>query len=338
MSYVRECMKRLTEEEAQDLIQAAYEAEGWSVLNLHKEGRSQEKGVDLYCEKGKIKRLVAVKIRPDGGDIDQLLKLAKRSREGEIIYAHFADPTPQFNEKKDGLKEHVIFLDYSILHNLFLKNQVVEYLVHYFSVLPIAEELAYAVTDSWDCRHGIIPGGFEKESELVSIWKLKDAILKTRSAVGIVATRWEDNLMRRTEIEPGEFEAILDNITRDLDHVQRFTGKALAREFDRVKRETPHLLSLMWSDIRKRTNWIEFALWAEKKEKREDVELIARKFWAVPSSSSPLSLSKNNRASMMFFYSGLAGILRHLSQVTQELDYAIEWVWEDTVFKENKEK
>ena len=65
--------------------------------------------------------------------------------------------------------------------------------------------------------------------ELDAIWTLKDAVLKMRAAIGIVATRWEDDLMRRTEVSPEEFDGVLDAILLDVDHVQRFQGGALAK-------------------------------------------------------------------------------------------------------------
>jgi hypothetical protein len=38
---------------------------------------------------------------------------------------------------------------------------------------------------------------------------------------------------------------------------------------------------------------------------------------------------------MLFFYSGLAGILRNLAEVAKDLDDGIDWAWQDMQPKRN---
>lgn len=333
MEYIREAMGELTEEALQDLIQRAFETDGWLVRNVHQTDRGHEEGADLYCERQGKKRLVAVKIRPVKKDINQLDILAKRSEEGELYYAYVADPTVTFQKKMEDLAGVVSFLGPSELHSLLLQGEVVDYLVLYFGTLSTAKEMAKAVTILCESREVILPEDFMRTADLKSIWILKDAVLKMRAAIGIVAMRWDDDLMRRTEERKEEFDSVLDDVVRDLDNVQRFTGGNLAQAFQTVQDTTPHVLSLIWKVVRPRTGWMYFAAYAEKMSSPSQVYELARRFWALPGASSPLPHSKWNRTQMLFFYSGIVGILRNLAQAAKDLDDGIDWAWQDMCTK-----
>ena len=334
IEYVREALGELDEVEVQDLIQKAHENDGWKVRNIHESDRGHEEGVDLECERKGKKRLIAVKLRPGKQDIEQLDVLAKRFEEGELLYVYTADPTVAFQKKIDDVKV-VNFLGPSDLHSMLIQREVVDYLVDYLGVTPIAKEMAESVTAIWEARKVAIHQNLMGTEDLRSIWMLKDAILKTRAAVGIVATQWDDDLMGRTDIREEEFEKILDDVVRDLDRVQSFTGGNLSQAFKMVKDRTPHVLSLVWTVIRPRTNWMHFAGIAEQLSSRNQVYEFARRFWALPGSISPLPSAKMNRDNMLSFYSGLAGILRNLAQVAGDLDDGIDWAWQDMQPKKN---
>ena len=329
MEYVREALGDLDEEEVQDLIQNAFENDGWKVRNLHKSDRGHEEGVDLICERQGKKRLIAVKLRPEKQDIKQLDDLARRFGEGELFYAYTADPTVAFQKKIDDVPNIVNFLGPSDLHSMLIQREVVDYLVRYFGVLPIAKEMAESVTALWESRNVTTYQGLMRTEDLRSIWILKDAVLKIRAAVGIIALRWDDNLMRRTDVREDEFEKVLDDVVCDLDMVQSFTGGNMSHAFNMVKDRTPHVLSLVWTVIRPRTNWMHFVGMAETLSSRDQVYEFARRFWALPGSLSPMPSAKMNRDNMLSFYSGLAGILRNLAQAAKDLDDGIDWAWQD---------
>ena len=329
MEYVREALGDLDEEEVQDLIQNAFENDGWKVRNLHKSDRGHEEGVDLICERQGKKRLIAVKLRPEKQDIEQLDVLAKRFGEGELLYAYTADPTVAFQKEIDDVAKIVNFLGPSDLHSMLVQREVVDYLVHYFGVLPIAKEMAESVTALWESRKVTTRQGLMRTEDIRSIWMLKDAVLKKRAAVGIVALRWDDEFMQRVDVREDEFEKVLDDVVCDLDRVQSFTGGNMSHAFNMVKDRTPHVLSLVWTVIRPRTNWMHFVGMAETLSSRDQVYEFARRFWALPGSLSPMPSAKMNRDNMLSFYSGLAGILRNLAQAAKDLDDGIDWAWQD---------
>jgi len=322
-------MASLAEDQAQNLLRSAFEAEGWAVTNVHRADPRHEKGADLDCERDSNRRLVAVKIKPKKEDIPQLETLAARANEGELYYAYFDDPTVHFREKAKELDGRVHFLSPLDLHEVFLRDEVVDYLVFYFGVLPLARELAHVFSAIWQAREIVPAKAFSTPEELQSIWDLKDAVLKTRSAVGLVAIRWETALMRRAEVDPQGFDMLLDDITEDLDHVQRFTGGNLAKAFDEAHRRTPHVLAALWRTIRGSSFWRGLTALTEPMNTREEVYEFARTFWAVPSSRL-LERPRMNRAQMRFLYSGLSGILGNFSNLARDLDHAIDNTWRDT--------
>lgn len=329
--YVRAAMALLAEEEAQNLLQAAFEAEGWHITNVHRADPKHEMGADLDCERNGSRRLVAVKIKPRKEDIPQLETLATRASEGELFYAYFDDPTVHFRDKMKELDGTVVFLGPSALHHLFLANEVVDYLVFYFGVLPLARELAHSFSAIWQSREIVPAKALGTNEELQSLWELKDAVLKTRSAVGIIAMRWEADLMNRAEVDPRGFDRLLDDVTQDFDLVQRFTGGNMAKTFDQVHATTPHVLAAVWQTIRGSTYWRGLTALTERMKTREEVYEFARTFWAVPSSPL-LERPRMNRAQMRFLYSGLSGILTNFSNLTRDLDHALDITWRDTRF------
>jgi len=327
LDYYRKALGELTEEEAQGLLQSAFEAEGWTVINNHRIDRKNEDAADLDCRKEKERRLVAVKIRPEKQDTPQLTKLVQRSSEGHLLYAYFDEPTPLFRKEIDKQRQVITFLGPRDLHDLFLQDEVIDYLTHYFSVLPVVNELAETITTIWESRNVVPPKTLEEGVGLGSLWELKDSVLKTRSAIGMIATRWEADLNQRTEIEKSSFDFVLNEIVRDLDLVQNFTGGSLINTVKTMQQRTPYILSIIWSVIRPRTNWIEFTHLAEECNNRYQVYELARRYWVVPSSHTPFRRTKSTRANMRFFYSGLIGILRNIACVATDLDYGIDWAW-----------
>lgn len=335
---VRDALGNLAEERIQKLVTVAYENDGWIVENIHAQDPAHEDGADLICTKKGERHLIAVKRRPTKDDVKQLRRLSERADEGKLLYIHVLDPTVGFDKERKKLRKRVTFLGPSELHSMFLQWEVVDYIVLYLGTLPIVDELATAVAILWRCRKGAIPRGVRGHGDCDSIYELKDTVLKTRGALGVVALRWESDLMQRIELDKGEYDSILDEITRDLDTVQRFTGGNLAAKFDETYEKTPYILSMMWKKVRIRTDWNHFALLAEKMSDELDVYLFAKYMWALPGASSPIPHSRMSRARMRFFCSGLIGILNNLAQVAKDLDDGVDWVWQDEFSKGSRKR
>jgi hypothetical protein len=326
---VREALGGRTEEELQDFLKSAYESDGWVVKNVHQRDPAHENGADLICERGEERHLLAVKRRPVHRDIEQLRKLYERRAEGVLFYAFVLDPTAGFAKEMEKVKKTVTFMGPPELHTFFLHSELLDYLVLYFSTLPITNELAKCVTILWQARNGEIPHSTRGYNDYASIYDLKDAVLKSRSALGVIALRWEYYLMQRTEVPKEEYDLILDDVVRDLDAIQRFTGGNLSDEFEKAHDRTPYILSMIWKVVRGRTDWNHFALRAEKIPDTLSVFLFAKYFWALPAVYSPIPHSKINRDRMRFFCSGLIGILNNLARVAKDLDDGVDWAWRD---------
>jgi hypothetical protein len=331
---VRKALGGLAEEELQELVKKAYENDGWGVRNVHVQDPAHEGGADLVCEKAGESHLLAVKMRPAKGDVEQLHRLSERRAEGTLFYVFVTDPTVGFEKERRKLKDRVTFLGPAQLHMRFLQSEVIDYLVLYFGTLLVVSELAKGVTTLWQSRKGEVPNA-RGHGDYKSIYNLKDAVLKTRAALGVIALRWEYSLMQRTDVPKDEYDSILDEVVRDLDAVQRFTGGNLADEFEKAYERTPYVLSMIWKRVRERTDWNHFALRAEKISDARVVYEIAKYWWALPGASSPIPHSKMSRARMQFFCSGLIGILNNLAHVAKDLDDGVDWAWQDEFRRES---
>ncbi len=324
--YVLKTVNGLSEVEAHSLIVESYQNDGWTAKNVHMRDPRFEQGVDIVAKGPSQTHLIAVKKAPVKSDLEQVKRLAGRSKEGRLYYIYLQEPTEPFRMEIPHFEDVITFLSPLDFHWFLVRHESITHLVNLFSNLLVTQEIAFAVAQIWACRN-VSPSGRPRErTDVESWWNIKDAVLKARASLGVLATRWEDQLMARRDVDTAEFEPVLRGVIQDLDYVQRYAGGQLAETFVRMRDTRPDILSALWKATRMRTYWIDYALPAERLNSEEEVIDFARKHWIVPGSSHA-QRSGRNLGTMRFFYSGVAGIVRQMAEITSDFDHGVDLAW-----------
>ncbi len=324
--YVLKTISCLSEAEAQHLVTDVYQNDGWTVKNVHERDPRFEEGADIIATRGTETCLIAVKKSPNKGDLEQVTRLATRGSEGKLLYIYLEEPTEPFRKEIARLDGPILFLGPQAFHKFLVQHESVSHLVNLFSNLLITNEVAFSVAQVWACRNVSTSVDSRQIGDIEAWWTIKDAVLKVRASLGVLATRWEDRLMGRRNVDPSEFEPTLRDVVEDLDYVQRYAGGQLAETFVRMRETRPDVLATLWKATRMRTYWIDFALPAEDLSSEQEVVDFARKDWIVPGTSH-VQRSGRNLGTMRFFYSGLAGIVRQMAEILTDFDHGVELAW-----------
>ncbi|MFH0738232.1 MAG: hypothetical protein V1827_06725 [Candidatus Micrarchaeota archaeon] len=162
----------------------AYEVLGYVCNIYHKSGRTDERGIDILCEKEDNRIGIAAKIKPKKNDSDQLQKFADQEELGKKVYVYGQDPTPEFSRAMKKHRDTIEFLGPDAISSFLLENksQTYQYLLFLQSPLVVdAEEIILSLEkhigakpEKPDFKKILL-----KESEL--FFQLKDDLVKSNS-------------------------------------------------------------------------------------------------------------------------------------------------------------
>lgn len=310
-----------TEVEVIDCIQELYSRKGYKTKNLHSSDRVHELGVDLECERDMNKILFAVKMKPRKDDRKQLSDFAETAKTGTGIYVFIENPTRPFDEFSKS-KHQIIFWDAIRLHKELVEGEIPSYLRLLFAILPISDTLTKINEVIYMRRNTSYQKRKLTSEELDKLWVAKDNIVKMRSMLLFTYTRWTKRLMNKTNKEPSEYQALLDEVFEDLDTINHLSGEKLVASFEELANKNPDILGLYWDNISQRTNWKYFTHAIEKVPEQSAPDFI-RFSWVTP------RLEKSTLSVMRGFYSSINYILENFHTVALDIEDGIDWVFED---------
>lgn len=330
--YGLDAISNLDEILLQQLLTEAYLNLGWNVRNMHQIDPKYEHGADLEIERDRQKILIAVKAKPQKKDIDQLKRFHQRKSEGKLIYAHSKPATGAFAEEANALGEDVQFLMGADLHDFLIEGESITYLRRVFEQHPLLKEYSDALAQIWSSRHTAIPD-VTTNLDVNNLMKLKDAVVKKRSAVSVFAMKYHtfiDSLLsKRTD----SFPKLLQNVLDDLDIVQRYAGMSLYSTMSYISETTPYLLARLWRLVSERTFWGEYTAITERFSEKDRVSSFTRRYWILPSINS-IGEAGIIGGHEIGFLTGLRDILDSLARSFGDLDLAIDWTWNHTMNNE----
>ena len=312
---------RCTEDYIIQCLQELYSKKGYATKNFHADDRVHELGTDLECVKGEERIGFAVKKKPRKSDIKQLNAFAKAVENKIGIYVFINPPTRPFEQFAQSLN-HITFWNATRLHKEFVEGELPSYLCLLFSVHPIANtltktnEIIYTKRKTSYRKRKLTP------QELDKLWVAKDNIVKMRSMLLNIYTRWAKKLMTKSIREPKEYQMLINEVFEELDLVNLLCGEKLISSFEEIADKHPDLFGLYWDNIRQRTNWIYFAVAVEKVPLQQVSDFI-RLWWVMP------RLEKSTLSVMRGFYSSVNYILENFHTVAKNLEDGIDWVFED---------
>jgi hypothetical protein len=203
------------------------------------------------------------------------------------------------------------------LHNELIHGGSTYYLCLYFSAHPIFENLKQSIEALYKSRRtSYVPHRFSPE-EALALWLLKDNIVKTRSILLHIYTKWANILMTKTEKISNENQSILDAIFKELDIANAIAGKKLLTSFVSLSREHPNILGLYWNLVSKRTGWNKLTAALEGSEKNSEIEKIIFEWILL-----------RNEGAMRGFYSTVNYILESFHSSAKDLEDGVDWVFD----------
>lgn len=327
--YWEEALKSIEEPNLQDLLSEVYNNKGFQVKNMHQVDPSHENGADLEIGRGTEKILVAVKRNPKKSDIDQLRRLWHRKGEASLVYAYSGDSTRAFANEESELSNDIIFLHGKLLHDFLISGESLNYLLRIFEFHPLVKEYSKSLSLVWRCRRTSIPKTLKSE-DLLSLYSLKQAVLKKRIAVGIVFLNYDYYVNSILNKNNDEFPKILDNEIRSLDIAESYAAVSMLAAFKQVSEVAPHLFALLWNKISARTFWKEYTHLTEKLNEADEVSKFTARYWVLPSRGA-IGEARSISGNAIGFLSGLHDILTALTNALREIDVAVDWMWDQCI-------
>lgn len=327
--YWEEALKHIDEPKLQDLLSGVYKNKGFQVKNMHQIDPRHENGADLEIKKGAEKILVAVKTKPKKSDIDQLRRLWNRRKEASLVYAYSGDSTGSFANEENKLTNDIKFLHGKQLHDFLIKGESIDYLQLIFEFRPLVEEYSKALALVWQCRRTTIPES-SKVDDLLSIYSLKQAVLKKRVAVSIVESNYDYYVNSTLNKNIEDFPRILDEEIKSLDRAQNYAAVSMYSAFNKVAEIDPYLFALLWKKISNRTYWNEYTQGTENLSDLDKVKEYTANYWVLPSREA-IGEAKSLSGNAIGFLSGLGDILKSLTYALREIDVAIDWTWDECI-------
>lgn len=324
--YSDAALKSLTEGELQDYITDVYRKPRYNVRNIHRVNPGEEKGADLEVITDPRKILIATKVAPKKSDIPQMMKLLKRKGEGDLIYAHSKQATEPFEREARKVAEVIHFLRGNDLHAFLIKGECVGYMNRIFENHPLVKEYSDCISLIWTCRKNA-SASKSRDLDRMYLWRLKDAVVKKRGAVGVIALHYDRLINSAFRKRPEDLPQLVDKVLNDLDAVQTFTGTSLHDKFSQTAKEAPHILGSMWKKLVPRTYWNVFASVVGGYNRPEEVSWYASRFWVLPGPRS-IGEAGHLHGGSLGILSGVRDTLESLSRSFHDLDEVIDWARE----------
>lgn len=324
--YLEEIWSRFQEPFLIDLIEKVYQNLGYSVTNFHRSDRIHEDGVDLLADKGNEKIAFQIKMKPGTKDIDQLKRFSKTSSKIKAIYVHIYDPTKPFKDFADAHQLNVEFWDSIRLHSFLVENECVDYLCLYFACHPLIKSILRVYESILLRRKTAFVKGQYTKDELVRLWAVKDNSVKLWVPLQFTYRKWNPTLMAKTQKEKDEFQDILTSVFKDMNMVYHLCGEKLVASFEDIAEKHPNIIGLYWDIISQRTNWINFTTCVDHKTNTmKEALFFSLYYWVCP------VFNDAKKANMAGFYSTVNYLLENLQTIAKDIEYGIDWVFEDLV-------
>ena len=320
-SYTIRAWRQSTEDEIIQYIQEIFSRKGYGTKNFHADDRTHEFGIDLECIKGEEKIAFAVKKKPKQKDIKQLKTFVESTKDKKGIYVYVEPPTRPFERFAQSL-DTVTFWNSSRLHKELVECESTPYLCLLFSVHPITDTLTRIIEIIHARKRTAYLERKLTTQELDELWIAKDNIVKMRSMLLNLYSRWTKKLMTKSARAPEEYQAIIDEVFEELDVISLLCSEKLVSSVEEIGDRHPDLFGLFWDNISRRTNWKLFTA-AIKKIPIEHIPSFIRLWWIIP------RLDKSTLAVMRGFYSSINYILDNFHTVTKNIEDGIDWVFED---------
>ena len=321
LSYTIRAWSRSTEDEIIQYIQEIFSKKGYRTKNFHADDRIHEFGIDLECIKGEEITAFAVKKKPKQKDIKQLKTFVESTKDKKAIYVYVDTPTRPFERFARSLGT-ITFWNSSRLHKYLVEYESTPYLCLLFSVHPIANTLTRVIEIIHAKKRTTYQERKLTTQELDRLWVAKDNIVKMRSMLMNVYSRWTKKLMTKSTRAPQEYQAIIDEVFEELDVTNLLCSEKLISSFEEIGDRHPDLFGLFWDNISRRTNWKLFTV-AVKKIPIEHISNFIRLWWVIP------RLDKSTLSVMRGFYSSINYILENFHTVTKNLEDGVDWVFDD---------
>ncbi len=325
MMYPDMAIRGLNEEDLQEFLTTAFQNDGGVVRNNHDIDPRSENGADLDVTLDKDRILVAVKVKPKKSDIDQLNRLALRSGEGKLEYAHSQPTTGEFHNRAIQIRDKVHFLTGEELHEFLVKGECMAYVNRVLEMHPLLQEYADTLALIWTHKR-VTRSDVVNKREIDFLFKMKDEVLKKRAGVTMVYLHCDRVINSMEKRDPMDFVPLLNEVLLDLDLVQVFSGEGLFTQFEEVAHVAPHLLSGFWSAISRRTYWKEFVKESGALNTFESVSQFAKRFWLLPNKGS-VGKAKNLAGNAIGFLSGLRDSLECIARCFKDMDDIIDGMW-----------
>lgn len=320
-SYSSNTWSKSREEEIIQCLEDVFSRRGYTTKNFHIEDRVNELGTDLKCLRDNEKIEFAVKKKPKKKDIQQLKTFSKSTNGSKKIYVYVEPPT-RFFESSMRLVKSVTFWDAYRLHEELIDGESIRYICLLFSNLPISNVIAKAYEIVYDKRKTNYQIRKLTFNELDRLWTIKDNVVKMRSMLLNISTRWTKKLMTKSIRTPEEYNSMLEELFEELDIVNLLTGKKLTSSFEEIAEKNPDLFGLFWENARQRTNWKDLVVTIEKRTQDNTLDFL-HYWWFMPKQGD------STEAVMRGFYSTLNYILERFHEALKNLEDGIDWVFED---------
>lgn len=319
-NYKSKLWEDFQEETMLDFLEIGFEHAGYNVTNYHKIDRAHEEGTDLLCTNSVEQVAIQAKKKPKKSDCAQLDRFAKNAGK-KAIYVFVQEPTKEFSEHAKNISG-VEFWNAEKIHKFLVENEVVPYYCLYFSSNPLISSLAKVHELLTEKRKTNYTDHRFSNHEIMQLWATKDDIVKAWVSIFFVYRKWNPVLMAKTQKDKNEFEAILQDISKDLDLAFDICANKFLYRFQELSDEYPDILGYMWRLASNRSNWASYTIQIERTGSDSKSRFFTHYNWICPVYDAV------SNGKMRGFYSCMNYLLENFSDIAKNLEDVVDWVFE----------
>jgi len=320
-----EVWQDFNEEFILQLLEEAFQKQGYDVENLHRTDRPHEFGIDLLCEKEQEEIAIQIKIKPRKSDIKQFDDFVNSTTGKKAIYVIIQNPTRPFSEHVKGYTGKIEFWDVNQLHKFMVRCEIREYFCIYFSKHPLVLALAKVHNLISEKRGTSHVQHRLSTKELDALWAAKDNSVKARISIYLIYQIWNTILRAKTVKDKDEFESILQSIFDQLDIAYALCGSKLMSSFEDLSKRYPNILGLLWELASHRTGWSTYTTFIENSDSLEKSKSFTLYHWICPVFDDFSMIPR----SMIGFYSSMGQLLFNLHMIAKNIEDALDWVFSE---------
>jgi len=323
--YSIEAWKGFKEDFILTCLEKTYKRLFYKVTNYHRDERRNEEGIDLLCEKNDEKIAIQLKKRPRKSDIDQFNIFKNIEDVTNKIYVYVQNPTKPFKKHIMENFDDVEIWDNKILHDFLILNESLEYYCIYLSSHPLIELICDWYLEIMKNRkiefkkHDITP------DEISLLWMAKDNVVKLNISLLYIYSKWQPILLSVVKKEKEKFGLIIEDIFKDFDLAFSITRGQFLQSIRSISIKHPDIIGLLWELASHRTRWSNYTRRIDSFDSFDEGIGFTRYYWISP------VLNKGVISRMRGFYSSMHSLLKHYSELGEDIENSLDWAFSKLV-------